>query len=1226
MSNNPADKPQDFIRVLHIDDEQSQLMLVKRFLEDADSAIRVVSVSSSEEAQALLQQRVFDCVVSDYVMPRINGIEFARRVREESGIPFILYTGHGSENVAETAFAAGIDDYFRKEPEPSHYRLLAKRIRASIERYQAQERLKESELKYRTLVEQSLQGIIIAQGVPPRLVFANPSISKIFGYALDELLSLSPAQLMNLVHPEEEGFLLKRYKELLEGKPAPLRYEFQGIKKDGTPIWVELLAIRIEYMRKPAIQATFLDITERKRVVEELEESRRHFRTLFDIMVDPVVIVDGKGKILEVTDRFEKVTGYKREDLLDKNFLNINVVAEEDKTLLKKNLMKRLKGTASSPYVVEVVTIDGDKILFEVNSQKIEFVGKPAVMAVFRDITTRKFYEERLQALHNHVLKLASAEDIKQVSEMTLEVMEAVLGFEFISFQIVEDKKLITLGTRGYPSLGIPLPLEGKGITVRAARERRTIYVPDVRDDPDFIRGERESLSELAVPALSEGVTVAILNVERRQLDAFAEPDRNLLETLAGHVASVIERLRKEEKEKRYEKRLEALHRHATELSSAETIEEIARLTFDAVELVLGFQWGDFSIIEGNKLVPVYIKGIDLKSFGELPLNGPGVTVRAVKTGESQLISDTRKDEDYVEVLVEGEKPSLSELVVPVKVESHVVAIINLENEAINAFRIEDQKLLETLALHVASAIERLKNENMLQSSEERYQTLLESSRDAVCVIADERYAYVNNCHAELLGFSDPSDLIGRKAIEFVAPEDKERVLEMIRGRPKGEKHPDLYELKMQRKNGTAVDVETHVSVIEYDGKPASLAFTRDITDRKQMEEEIIKSEERWRSLVELAPDGIITIDTKGVITSVNTAFIKFAGFSKDELLGKDVTKLGIIRSKDIQSYLNLFNSILGGKITPSIEFVYQHKNGTTGWAEGHFSLIKVGEKREILIICREITRRKEIEDELRDYAENLEEIVKEKTNELLAAESIASAGKVAAMVGHDLRGPLQTIKSAIYLLMNKSDNAENVLALANDAVDRAVNMLEEIRNRTRDTPLRIVTTDLTTLIKTAVEEAPIPSFIDLTCELGEGLEAVTLDPRKMRRVLDNLLANALDAMPQGGGLEISAKVEDESVLIKVSDTGVGITEEDKRNLFKPFYTTKPKGMGLGLVYCKRAVEAHGGTITVESNVGEGTKFTIKLPHRCKSNKSYYGMPITSIAIPSTNVSSNSLF
>jgi len=1224
MFDNARVKSRDLIRVLHIDDEQSQLILVKRFLEHTDPALQVVSVSSPEEAQQLLRKQVFDCVVSDYVMPKIDGIEFTRRVREESGIPFILYTGHGSENVAETAFDAGIDDYLRKEPEPSHYKLLAKRIRASIERYQAQEKLKESELKYRTLVEQSLQGIIIANGFPPRIVFANPYIANMFGYTTDELQSLTPKELMSLIPPMEGEFFFKRYKDRLEGKPAPLRYEFQGIRKDGAIIWVEVMASLIDYMGKPAIQGTVLDITERKKAKEELEKSRRHFQTLFEIMVDPVVVVDGEGTVLEITDRVEKVTGYKREELLGKNFMNLNILTEDSKAIIKKNLKKRLNGIILPPYIIVIVTKDRKKVPFEVNAQKIEYGEKCAIMAVFRDITERKLYEDGLQALHHHVLKLASAGDLNQVSDMTLDVMGAVLGFEFMSFQIVEGDKLITLGTRGYPSIGIPLPLEGKGVTVRAARERRTTYVPDVREDPDFIKGERESLSELAVPALLEGESVAVLNVERRRLDAFTESDRKLLETLAGHVASVIERLRREAEEKKYKRRVEALHRHATELSSAKTIEDIAKFTFDTVELVLGFQWGDFSIVEGNTLVPVYIKGIDLESFGELPLDGPGVTVRAVRTGEPQLISDTRNDEDYISVLVEGEKPSLSELVVPVEVEGRVVATINLENEEVNAFGVEDQRLLEILALHVASAIDRLRNENMLQSSEERYQSLLEASRDAVCVIAEERYAYVNKRHAELLGFNDPSDFIDREAIEFVAPEDKKRVLEMIRGRPKGEKHPSLYELKLRRKNGTLVDVETHVSVIEYEGKPASLAFTRDITERKQMEEEIIKSEERWRSLVELAPDAIITLNIGGVATSINSAFSRMTGFSKDDVLGRHLTNLGAIPAKNVPKFKKLLNSILQGKIPPPVEFIFHHKNGTLKWGEARFNLIKVGEKREILVICREITRRKEMEEELRDYAENLEHIVKEKTEELVAAESIASAGKVAAMLGHDLRGPLQTMKSAIYLLKQRSDKPEDVLTLAENAVDRAVKMLEEIRNRTRDSPLQIVITNLKTLIKTAVEAAPKPSFIDLTCELSEELEEVYLDPMKMRRVLDNLLANALDAMPQGGRLDISAKVNDGSVLIKVSDTGVGIPEEDMLNLFKPFHTTKPKGMGLGLVYCKRAVEAHGGTITVESKVGEGTRFTIKLPHRSKSNTLHTDIQITQTAIPAPSASNNS--
>lgn len=126
---------EDLIRVLHVDDDPDHLMMSKRLLEMYDSAIQVVSVSSPEEA--LQKAETFDCLVLDYQMPRMNGIELARRIREKTDTPIIIYTGKGSEDVASSAFEAGIDDYLKKEFERSHYQVLAKRIRMAVERYRA---------------------------------------------------------------------------------------------------------------------------------------------------------------------------------------------------------------------------------------------------------------------------------------------------------------------------------------------------------------------------------------------------------------------------------------------------------------------------------------------------------------------------------------------------------------------------------------------------------------------------------------------------------------------------------------------------------------------------------------------------------------------------------------------------------------------------------------------------------------------------------------------------------------------------------------------------------------------------------------------------------------------------------------------------------------------------------------------------------------------------------
>ena len=137
MTQLDQSEPTRDLRVLHVDDEVSLLDLTKVLLEMADEDMAIESVASPKEALELLKSETYDCLVSDFQMPNLDGIELAKRIREFSNIPIILYTGRGSEEVAETAFTAGVDDYFRKDINPSHYQILARRIRAVVEKKRA---------------------------------------------------------------------------------------------------------------------------------------------------------------------------------------------------------------------------------------------------------------------------------------------------------------------------------------------------------------------------------------------------------------------------------------------------------------------------------------------------------------------------------------------------------------------------------------------------------------------------------------------------------------------------------------------------------------------------------------------------------------------------------------------------------------------------------------------------------------------------------------------------------------------------------------------------------------------------------------------------------------------------------------------------------------------------------------------------------------------------------
>jgi PAS domain S-box-containing protein len=164
------------------------LEFTKIFLEEVDDEVVVDSASTPEEAFELQEKNCYDCIVSDYKMLSMDGIELAQKVREKSDVPFILYTGQGSEEVAQYAFKAGIDDYLKKESEPSHYQVLAKRVRQNVEKFRAEQ-------LYRKVVDDSRDGIIIVNGMD--IVFMNRAAAELFGYHTpDDLIGSSILDLL----------------------------------------------------------------------------------------------------------------------------------------------------------------------------------------------------------------------------------------------------------------------------------------------------------------------------------------------------------------------------------------------------------------------------------------------------------------------------------------------------------------------------------------------------------------------------------------------------------------------------------------------------------------------------------------------------------------------------------------------------------------------------------------------------------------------------------------------------------------------------------------------------------------------------------------------------------------------------------------------------------------------------------------------------------------------
>jgi len=264
------------------------------------------------------------------------------------------------------------------------------------ENKQLKETLKKSEEKFQFLVEQSLEGIVVIQDLPPHIVFVNQRCAEISGHTVQELLSFSPGEVLKLLPSDEQSYFLSRLKDRLSGKLAASHYEFKIVRKDGTERWIEALAKRIEYHGRPATQAVVIDITERKQAEMALQESEENFRKLAENANDGIVIAAGDGKHVFANKRASEITGYTVNELLNIGYRELGHPGEQKK--LKQRFKARMAGKkVPNHYETAIVRKDGKAVPIELTAAKTMWLGNPADIIVLRDISQRKRMEEMLR-------------------------------------------------------------------------------------------------------------------------------------------------------------------------------------------------------------------------------------------------------------------------------------------------------------------------------------------------------------------------------------------------------------------------------------------------------------------------------------------------------------------------------------------------------------------------------------------------------------------------------------------------------------------------------------------------------------------------------------------------------------------------------------------------------------------------------------------------------------
>ena len=490
----------------------------------------------------------------------------------------------------------------------------------------------------------------------------------------------------------------------------------------------------------------------------------------------------------------------------------------------------------------------------------------------------------------------------------------------------------------------------------------------------------------------------------------------------------------------------------------------------------------------------------------------------------------------------------------------------------------------------------RKKVEKALQESEKRYRQLVENQGEGISIVDPEENFIFANPAAEIIFGVKPGKLINRNLNEFLSPDQFRKILEESKIRSKNKK--STYELEINTPQG----IKKHILVTatpqtDIAGKySGTFGIIRDITDQKRAEESLRQSEQKYRNLIEIMPDGVYRSTPEGKFVEVNPAMVHILGYdSKEELMEIDIKTQLYFDPADRESLSLKMNS------EELDVYPLKRKDGTAVYIEDHGWWVK-NEKDEVIFhegISRDVTERKMAEFQLQKYSRELQELN-------------ATKDKFFSIIAHDLKSPFNSITGLSELIKNEARfmDVESIVQFAGVIHSTSANTFKLLENLLEWASIQqsnIALRPESVLLRKIAGEVIDLSFekasskkIEVINDIPEGM-IISADKNMLKTVLRNLISNALKFTAANGQVRISAISKSEHIEIQVVDNGVGIKSEDREKIFKigtnysQRGTENEKGTGIGLMLCKEFVEKHGGKIWVESEEGRGSTFAFTI-------------------------------
>ncbi len=1098
------------------------------------------------------------------------------------------------------------------------------------ERKQAENALRDSEEKYRTLVEQSLQGHLILQD--GRIVFTNQSFATISGYSIEELLAFSPQHVGEMVHTEDRSWVSERFQDRMTGKTVPLQYEYRLLRKDGIVCWVETNTDRINFSGKIAMQATFLDITERKQAEEEtkklnvelmeantileeeitdrkqaeeaLKQSEVRFRTLLENASDGVAIVDGYGTVAYTSPSNDRVLGFESGEsgavtLFDQ-------IHPDDRERLAKDFSRILKEPqekTTSNY--RALHKNGQWRMIEATGQNL--LDDPIIQGIvvsFRDVTESIQAEEALKeseekfrnifdSANDEIIYIDESGIVLDVNDRVNDIFgysrEELVGKNFADFNFISAEGMEFLATQFSEAIsGGSIPLTEVDIE---------------RKDGTTVSVEL-SVRMVQVSSESHGLLIIVRDITERK-NAEEETKKLNVQLMEANVVleeEISERKQAEAALRYREERFRSMIENADDAITLVDIEGIIQYASPSLERFAGYK-------------PQTLIGTPFREYmhpDDFHAMESNLTKIISSPGHAESIVMRLKRSDGSYCWVEGVGKNF------------------LEYPQVNA-----------IVCNYRDITERKQAEEALQNSEAHWRSLVENAPNIIMSV--DKNGTIWSINRIVPGLTS-EQVIGDKIYDFIDSEFDSTVRQIIKQVFKTGK-PGAYEAKGTGPDGSVSWYESQVGPVEQDGEVIALTLiTTDITDRKNSEEEILLRNRELAALNDIAQTISQSLDLDVILNNAfnkTTEILNIKNGSvhivdrEEELLimrvsaepiDEDLEKFRVIKmgeghigitaksgeplfiealDRAVDLLLNGGPEVISKRRLGSAMFIPLKTKGNVLGVMAVFT----GEKRVFTSDERELLIT--IGHQIGTAIENtqlLEEV--SRTEALEELDKLRTA--LLASVSHELRTPLTSIKGLASTLTQPdiewdTETQQDFLKIIDRESDILTHIVEDLMQMSQMEAgimsMEKTQSNITFIVNQLVDKLNgLTIAHEFEIEIPAETALIYADEIRIGEVITNLVANAASYSEEGTPIILRTDQTDGHIIVSVTDQGIGIPPEHVDKVFDRFYrlesgvARRRGGTGLGLSICKGIVESHDGSIWVKSTPDKGSTFSFSLP------------------------------